>query len=96
LPRKESFYNSKFAWAPQFYSDSGSTSHTGQATPVRPVWTLPDRLQDAPPVRPSRDTGLSGGVSLIGLVPKLGANTVFIFFCASDIFMVSINLALAE
>jgi hypothetical protein len=42
--------------------------------PVRPVWPLPDRLQDAPPVRPLRDTGLTGGVSLIGLVPNLGAN----------------------
>jgi hypothetical protein len=28
----------------------------------------------APPVRPLRDTGLTGGVSLIGLVPNLGAN----------------------
>jgi hypothetical protein len=42
--------------------------------PVRPVWPLPDRLQDTPPVRPLRDTGLTGGVSLIGLVPNLGAN----------------------
>jgi hypothetical protein len=39
-----------------------------------PVWPLPDRLQDAPPVRPLRDTGLTGGVSLIGLMPILGAN----------------------
>jgi hypothetical protein len=44
--------------------------------PVRPVWPLPDRLQDAPPVRPLRDTGLTGGISLIGLVPNLGANRV--------------------
>jgi hypothetical protein len=33
-----------------------------------------DRLQDAPPVRPLRDTDLTGGVSLIGLVPIFGAN----------------------
>jgi hypothetical protein len=31
LPRKESFYKSKFARTPQFYSDLGSTSQTGQA-----------------------------------------------------------------
>jgi hypothetical protein len=43
---------------------------------VRPVWPLPDRLQDALPVRPLRDTGLTGGVSLIGLVPNLGVNTM--------------------
>jgi hypothetical protein len=42
--------------------------------PVRPVWPLPDRLQDTPPVRPLRDTSLIGGVSLMGLVPILGAN----------------------
>jgi hypothetical protein len=42
--------------------------------PVRPVWPLPDRLQDTPPVRPLRDTGLTGGISLIGLVPNLGVN----------------------
>jgi hypothetical protein len=42
--------------------------------PVRPVWPLPDQLQDAPPVRPLRDTGLTGGVNLIGLLPILGAN----------------------
>jgi hypothetical protein len=47
--------------------------------PVRPVWPLPDRLQDAPPVRPLRDTGLTGGVSLIGLVPILGANICPLF-----------------
>jgi hypothetical protein len=48
--------------------------------PVRPVWPLPDRLQDTPPVRPLRDTGLTGGVSLIGLVPILGANICPPFF----------------
>jgi hypothetical protein len=37
---------------------------------------LPDRLQDAPLVRPLRDTGLTSGVSLIGLVPNLGANKI--------------------
>jgi hypothetical protein len=31
LPRKETLYKSKFARIPQFYSDSGSTSQTGQA-----------------------------------------------------------------
>jgi hypothetical protein len=31
LPRKESFYNSKFVRTPQFYSDSGSTGQTGVA-----------------------------------------------------------------
>jgi hypothetical protein len=44
--------------------------------PVRPVWPLPDRLQDTPPVRPLRNTSLIGGVSLIGHVPNLGANTI--------------------
>jgi hypothetical protein len=46
--------------------------------PVRLVWPLPDWLQDAPPVRPLRDTDPTGGVSLIGLVPNLGANTIFL------------------
>jgi hypothetical protein len=66
LLQKESFYNSKFARTPQFYSDSGS---------VRPVWPLPDRLQDAPPVRPVSLNGLTRGVILIDLVPNLGANS---------------------
>jgi hypothetical protein len=48
--------------------------------PVRPVWPLPDRLQDAPPVRPLRDTSLTRGVSLIGLMPNLGANISFFSF----------------
>jgi hypothetical protein len=47
--------------------------------PVRPVWPLPDWLQDISPVRPSRDTGLTGGVSLIVLLPNLGAN----MFCSA-------------
>jgi hypothetical protein len=42
--------------------------------PVRPVWPLPDQLQGAPPVRSLRDTDLTGGVNLIGLVLILGAN----------------------
>jgi hypothetical protein len=42
--------------------------------PVRPVWPLPDQLQDTPPVRPLRNTSLTGGVSLTCLVPNLGAN----------------------
>jgi hypothetical protein len=56
--------------------------------PVRPVWPLPDRQQDAPPVRRLRDIGLTGGVSLIGLVPNLGANicpSVFLFLIANDL-----------
>jgi hypothetical protein len=40
------------------------------------VWPLPDRLQDAPPVRLLRDTSLTDGISLIGLVPNLGVNTL--------------------
>jgi hypothetical protein len=48
--------------------------------PVRPVWPLPDRLQNAPPVRPLRDTSLTGGASLIGIVPNLGANICPLFF----------------
>jgi hypothetical protein len=39
------------------------------------VWPLPDRLQDTLSVRPLKDTGLTGGVSLIGLLPNLGVNT---------------------
>jgi hypothetical protein len=45
------------------------------------VWPLPDRLQDATPVRPLRDTGLAGGVSLIGLVPNLGATSYAMYLC---------------
>jgi hypothetical protein len=71
LARKESFYNLKFARTPKFYSNSGSTGQTGVA--------VPDRLQDDRPVRPSRDTGLTGGVSLIGFVPILGVNTHIVF-----------------
>jgi hypothetical protein len=48
--------------------------------PVRPVWLLPDRLQDAPPVRLLRDTGLTDSVSLIGLVQIFGANICPLFF----------------
>jgi hypothetical protein len=47
---------------------------------IRPVWPLPDRLQDTPPVKPLRNTGLTDGVSLIGLVPNLGANIYPLFF----------------
>jgi hypothetical protein len=44
------------------------------------VWPLPDRLQDAPPVKPLRDTGMTGGVSLIGIMPILGENICPLFF----------------
>jgi hypothetical protein len=69
----ESFYSSKFARTPQFYSDSGSTGQTGQAhrSDGMAVAGLATR-------RPTSQTieghHLTGGVSLIGFVPNLGAN----------------------
>jgi hypothetical protein len=54
---KESFYNSKFARTPQFYSNSGSTGVAVAGSAI------------------GRPTGLTGGVSLIGFVPILGANS---------------------
>jgi hypothetical protein len=64
LPRKKSFTGRKLLE----YLNSTWT----QGPPVRalwPVWLLLDRLQDTRRVKPSRDTGLTGGVSPIGFVP---------------------------
>jgi hypothetical protein len=51
--------------------------------PVKLLWPLSDQLQDRP-VRPYRDTGLTGGVSLIGFVLTLVANTTSTYLASAS------------
>jgi hypothetical protein len=70
LLRKESFYSSDSL----ILLELGVHWSDWSGPLVRLVWPLPDRLQDAPPVRSLQDTSLTDGVSLIGLVPNSSAN----------------------
>jgi hypothetical protein len=72
LPRKESFTTRNSQGLLNSTRTRGHRSDWSGQTGV----PLSYRLQDTPPVRPLRNTGLTVGISLISLVPNLGANTI--------------------